>query len=83
MRFAFCVYTPYCCAVAKEVTGAVRSHTGFVLLHWVIGNIGFRVVANFLTFNYGLIVRMGGRGLNPGCSKLRQLASSGQCVNRI
>jgi len=59
MRFAFCVYAPYCCAVAKEVIGAVRSHTGFVLLHWVIGNIGFRVVANFLTFNYGSIVRMG------------------------
>jgi len=66
-----------------QILGAVRADTDFVLLHWVIGNLGFRVVANFLTFNYASIVRMGGRGLNPGCSELRQLASSGECVNRI
>ena len=80
MRF-LCVYTPNFCTLAKA-TGAVRADRDCVLLHWVIGNLGFRVVINVLSFNYGPIVRMEGRGLISSCSELRPLASSCECISR-
>ena len=43
--------------------GAVRADKDFILLRWVVGNLGFRIVTKFFTVNYGPIVRMGGRGL--------------------
>lgn len=64
------------------ILGAVRADTVCVLLHRIIGNLGFLVVTNFLSFNYSPTVRIGGRGLNSVCSELRQLASSCECVNR-